>query len=385
MKRVLLVQPSLQPPGGSNGLAAWVLQALVPGHRVTVLSWQAIDVAPINRFYGTELNAGDFETLVVPRLWTVIPDLLPTPAALMRSSLLMRYTRKVCAGFDVIFGVYNEADFGRRGIQYINFPSYLRPRPAVDLRWYHQAKAPVAAYYSLADRIAGFSLDRMKSNVTLVNSDWAGEHVRRHLGGQPRTLYPPVANPGPGLPWAKRAPDFLAVGRIAPEKEYERIMRILARVRAGMPGLRLTIVGTSDRHGDRYFNSLRAQARALGSWIQFREDLSRDELRGLMGAHRYGIHGMREEHFGMAPAEMARAGMIVWVPKAGGQMEIVGREPALMYDTEEEAAARITAVLADPPTLERLRVQLATHSEIFSTERFVREVREIVAEWPAVR
>ncbi len=382
MTRVLLVQPSLQPPGGSNGLAAWVLQALVPGHRVTVLSWRAIDVAPINRFYGTELNAGDFETLVVPRLWTVIPDLLPTPAALMRSSLLMRYTRKVCAGFDVIFGVYNEADFGRRGIQYINFPSYLRPRPAADLRWYHQAKPAVAAYYSLADRIAGFSLDRMKSNVTLVNSDWAGEHVRRHLGGQPRTLYPPVANPGPGLPWAERAPDFLAVGRIAPEKEYERIMRILARVRAGVPGLRLTIVGTSDRHGDRYFNSLRAQARALGSWIQFREDLSRDELRGLMGAHRYGIHGMREEHFGMAPAEMARAGMIVWVPRAGGQMEIVGREPALMYDTDEEAAARITAALADPPKQERLRVQLATRAEIFSTERFVREVREIVAEWP---
>lgn len=385
MKRVLLVQPSLQPPGGSNGLAAWVLQALVPGHRVTVLSWQAIDVAPINRFYGTALNAGDFETIVVPRLWTIIPDLLPTPAALMRLSLLMRYTRKVCAGFDVIFGVYNEADFGRRGIQYINYPSYLRPRPAVDLRWYHQAKAPVAAYYSLADRIAGFSLDRMKSNVTLVNSDWAGEHVRRHLGGHPRTLYPPVANPGPGLPWAGRAPDFLAVGRIAPEKEYERIMRILARVRAGVPGLRLTIVGTSDRQGERYFNSLQAQARALGSWIQFREDLSRDEMRGLMGSHRYGIHGMREEHFGMAPAEMARAGMIVWVPKGGGQMEIVGREPALMYDTEEDAAARITAVLADPSAQERLRVQLATHSEIFSTERFVRQVREIVAEWPAVR
>ena len=39
------------------------------------------------------------------------------------------------------------------------------------------------------------------------------------------------------------------------------------------------------------------------------------------------LHGMREEHFGMAPAEMARAGVIVWVPNGGGQMEIVGDEP----------------------------------------------------------
>ena len=60
-----------------------------------------------------------------------------------------------------------------------------------------------------------------------------------------------------------------------------------------------------------------------------------------MATHRYGIHGMREEHFGMAPAEMARAGCIVWVPRGGGQMEIVGREPVLMYDSEDDAVEKI--------------------------------------------
>ena len=56
MKRVLLVQPSVQPPGGSNGVAAWVLQALAPIHRVTVLSWQPVSIDPINRFFGTSLR-----------------------------------------------------------------------------------------------------------------------------------------------------------------------------------------------------------------------------------------------------------------------------------------------------------------------------------------
>ena len=379
MKRVLLVQPSLQPPGGSNGLAAWVLQALLPEHRVTVLSWQPVEVGSINRFFGTHLHRSDFDTIVVPRAWRLVPDVLPTPATLVKLSLLMRYTRKVSAGFDVLFGAYNETDFGRRGIQYINYPSYLRPRPVVDLRWYHQAKAPLAAYYVIADRVAGFSLARMRSNVTLVNSDWAGEHVRHLLGGQPRTLYPPVADPGPGRPWTERAPHFLAVGRISPEKEYERVMRILVRVRATTPGLRLTIVGTSDRHSARYFASLQLLARSLGDWITFRQDVSRDELRELMGAHRYGIHGMREEHFGMAPAEMARSGVIVWVPNGGGQMEIVGYEPALMYASEDDAAAKISAVLADPVAQARLGGALAARAARFSTDRFVREVREIVA------
>ncbi len=381
MKRVLLVQPSMQPPGGGNGVASWVLQALVPEHRVTVLSWRPVEVEPINRFFGTDLQRSDFDTIVVPRAWTLVPDLLPMPATLAKLSLLMRYTRKVSGGFDVIFGAYNETDYGRRGIQYIHYPSYLRPRPSVDLRWYHQPKAALSAYYSLTDRIAGFSIERLKANLTLVNSNWTGEHVRRFLGGNPRTLYPPVADPGPGLPWAERAPHFLAIGRISPEKEYERVMRILALVRANGHDVRLTIVGTWDRHAARYLNSLRTLARTLGGWIQFRENVSRDELRGLMGSHRYGLHGMREEHFGMAPAELARAGAIVWVPKGGGQMEIVGNEPALIYDSEEDAAEKIGAVLSDPAAQDRQRQALATRAEMFSIDRFVREVRAIVNDW----
>lgn len=378
MKRVLLVQPSLQPPGGGNGVAAWALQALVSTHRVTVLTWREVSVEPINRFFGTQLRASDFASLVVPRGWTVLPDRLPTPAALLKLALLMRYTRRLSADFDVILGLHNETDYGRRGIQYIHYPTYLRPRPAADWRWYHQPQAVLGAYYALTDRLAGFSLERVKANVTLVNSDWTGEHVRRFLGGHPRTVYPPVADPGAGRPWAERAPHFLAIGRIAPEKEFEKVMRIVARVRAHGHDAQLTIVGTSDRHTARYLAGLQSQARSLGSWIRFRENVSRDELRQLMGSHRYGLHGMQEEHFGMAPAELARAGVVVWVPAGGGQVEIVDGEPALVYRSEEDAAAKIAAVLSDPAAQERLRQGLAARAERFSTARFMREINEVV-------
>ena len=130
MRRVLVVQPSLQPPGGGNGVAAWMVQALAPTNRVTVLSWQPVDVAPINRFFGTSLRPSDFDTLVVPRRWTLAPDHLPVPAALLRSALLMRYTRRVERCLRRIVGAHNETDYGRRGIQYVHYPTYLRPRPA---------------------------------------------------------------------------------------------------------------------------------------------------------------------------------------------------------------------------------------------------------------
>jgi glycosyltransferase involved in cell wall biosynthesis len=379
-RRVLLVQPSLQPPGGGNGVAAWVLQALVPIHRVTVLSWSPIDIDPINRFFGTQLSTGDFSSLVVPASWRVAADHLPVPAALVRLSLLMRYTRRVSAGFDVLFGVYNETDFGRRGIQYVHYPTYLRPRPDVDLRWYHRATGVLHAYYSVADRIADFSLERMKRNLTLVNSDWTAAQLHRFLGMSARTLYPPVVDPAPGAPWEERANGFLAVGRLSPEKEYERVMTILARVRERVPDVTLTIVGTWDRHARRYRDRLFALAKSLGPWIVFRRDASRDEVRALMATHRYGIHGMREEHFGMAVAEMARAGCLVWVPSGGGQMEIVSREPMLMYDNEDDAVDKISRALADASEQLRLRTALIA-TERFSTHHFVQQVQDIVGDF----
>jgi glycosyltransferase involved in cell wall biosynthesis len=381
MKRVLLVQPSLQPPGGGNGVAAWVLQALVATHRVTVLSWTPVEIEPINRFFGTHLRPGDFDTIEVPRAWRLVADRLPTPSTLIKLSLLMRYTRRVSDPFDVLFGVYNETDYGRRGIQYVHYPTYLRPRPKVDLRWYHPPAAGLNLYYALADRIAGFSLDRMKANLTLVNSDWTGGHVAKFLGIPTRTLYPPVIDPAPGVPWSGRRNGFLAVGRISPEKEYERVMKILARVRERVPDLTLTVIGTRDRHARRYFRTLTSLAASLGSWIDFRDNLTRDEVRALMASHRYGIHGMREEHFGMAPAEMARAGAIVWVPRGGGQMEIVGREPALMYESDEDAVEKISRTMASASEQQRLRDLLAAIGERFSTTAFMAEVRSIVDEF----
>jgi len=378
MKRVLLVQPSMQPPGGGNGVAAWVLQALVAEYRVTVLSWRPVEIDPINRFFGTHLRPSEFDTIVVPRSWRLMADHLPTPSTLIKLSLLMRYTRRISAGFDVVFGVHNETDYGRRGIQYVHYPTYLRPRPKEDLRWYHRPRSGLNLYYAIADRIADFSLDRLKANFTLVNSDWTGERVSTFLGIETRTLYPPVVDPAPAVPWSERRNAFLAVGRISPEKEYERVMRILARVREHAPDITLTIIGTRDRHAGRYFRSLTSLAASLGSWIDFRDNLARDEVQALMASGRYGIHGMREEHFGMAPAEMARAGAIVWVPRGGGQMEIVGREPALMYESDDDAVQKISATLASASEQQRLREGLAIVSEQFSTTNFMQQVRTIV-------
>jgi glycosyltransferase involved in cell wall biosynthesis len=381
-RKVLLVQPSMQPPGGGNAVAAWMLQALVPDHDVTVLSWWPVETEPMNRFFGTSLDPGSFKTLVVPPWWRQAVGRLPVPAALLRGGLLMRYARRCVADYDVVLGAHNEMDYGRPGIQYIHYPTYWRPRPRVDFRWYHHITPLLHGYYAVADRLAGYSSDRMKANVTLANSDWTAGHIRRYLGIDAQTLYPPVVQADAPLPWHERRRAFLAIGRISPEKEFERVIRIIAAVRQQEPDITLTIVGTWDRATRRYYNSLRQLAAAVDpsrTLVSFRQNLSRAELRQLLASNRYGIHGMREEHFGMAPAEMVMAGMIVWVPNGGGQVEIVDRHPMLTYDSDDDAVGKIVRVLRDDQIAAQLREHLRTHARQFSIDTFVARFRELVA------
>lgn len=375
MKRLLLVQPSLQPPGGGNGVAAWVLEALKSDFATSVLTLDPIDLHAINRFFGTALHPSEFTVLrAYPRLRRVL-EKVPIPLSRLKSSMLLRRCKQIADDFDLLIGVNNEIDFGRPGIQYIHFPWAYSPRPPVDLRWYHASAAVVNVYYRLCTRIADFDFERMKQNLTLVNSDWTGTKVRERHGIGSVTLYPAVAATFPHVPWADREDGFVCVGRWSPEKELDKVIDIVAALRARGRDVHLHLIGSA---GDlRYVRGIRRRAQQHATWLFLEENLSRSALIRLVAAHRYGIHGMTEEHFGMAVAEMVGAGCIVFVPPGGGQQEIVNRDARLTYAAREEAVAKIMAVLDNSELQQTLRHDLALQRDLFSTARFVQCLRQI--------
>ncbi len=379
-KRVLFVQPSLDPPGGGNGVAAWMLEALKGRHDVTALTWAPTDLARVDRFYGTSLNDSRIGLESVSPWLRRAPDLVPLPLALLKSSVLARAARKRAASFDVVVAANNEMDFGFPAIQYVHYPCYQRPRPRSDLRWYHLPPA-LGVYYWLADHIGRFSDRGIRGNLTLANSDWTGRKFTARYGTATRTLYPPVVEVPEGEPWEKRIDGFLCVGRISPEKELDRVIDIVARLRDRFPVLSLCLVGTPGPL--RYTRHIRRRIRDAGSWASLREDLSRKDLSRLMGGYRYGLHGMSEEHFGMAPAELVAAGCIVFVPRGGGQVEIVGSDARLTFADADEAVERISTVLANEALQTELRASLAPRRAGFSTDHFMDEVRRIVEGFPA--
>jgi glycosyltransferase involved in cell wall biosynthesis len=304
-------------------------------------------------------------------------DALPPPLALLQTSLLFRRCRQLAAKFDGFATAANEADFGGRGLQYVHFPWTYPERPPADLRWYH-GRWSQRAYRALCTRIAGFSAARMRANLTLANSRWTAAKFRELHGIEPLVVSPPMMGEPPAVPWEARENGFVCVGRLSPEKELDKVIYIVAAVRRRGHDVHLHLLG-SPRGGGAYVRRLRRRARADGEWLFIEEDLPRPELLRRIAQHRYGIHGMVEEHFGMAVMEMVRAGCVVLVPRGGGQVEIVGDE-GLSYADARDAVRKIDVLLTDETRRAAARASLAARAERFAPAAFVERIRQLARE-----
>jgi glycosyltransferase involved in cell wall biosynthesis len=101
--------------------------------------------------------------------------------------------------------------------------------------------------------------------------------------------------------------------------------------------------------------------------------------RELMARHKFGINGCKREAFGIAVAELVKAGCITFVPNGGGQTEIVDH-PALTFENGDDAVRKIVAALQGPLLQTELSEHLRKRSQYLSVERFQETVRTLVAE-----
>jgi glycosyltransferase involved in cell wall biosynthesis len=380
MARLLFVQPSLQPTGGGNGVAAWMLQTLADRHDVTLVTCVPFDPHAADDFFGTALAARRITHRLVRAWWRPVLEAAPIPLHLLRDALLMRYTRRLEADVDLVVSANNEWPLRGTGVSYVHYPSRARPRPDVDMRWYHRA-GPLAVYYAASDRLAAFEAADVRRQVLLANSEWTAMHVRRVHGTAARAVYPPIAGTFVARDFAEREARVLCVGRFSPEKGFERAVAIVEALRERGHALAMTIVGSPGLPS--YERRIRALA-AERAWLDVRSGLSRTALLALMSRCRFGLHAMVDEHFGMAVAEMVEAGCLTFVHRSGGQTEIV-RSDDLAWIDVPDAVARIERALCDDAHRRRLLAHLAGLRGRFAPATFCAQVDAIVDETLALR
>lgn len=352
------------PLGGSEAVGFWTVHALKDDHDVVVITAdEQLSFPEVNAFFGTDIHPGDVAVAVAPMPRRV----RETPRLrLLAKHYLSRYCKQVASRFDLLISTASEMDLGGRGIQYVHFPLVLSRPPGV----VH------AAYQAFAHRLSGHSRRRMIQNWTLTNSRWTADRTREAYGIDAAVVYPPVTDDLPAVPWEQREDGFVCLGRISPEKNLEGVIRILREVHRSHPDVHLHIVG--EAHHSAYRERIGPVFAREREWVFVEGRLPKAEMLRLVAAHRYAIHGMREEHFGIGIAEMAKAGCLVFIPRGGGQQEIVQADD-LVYDSEEDAVMKIVRVLGDTSRQTSLRSGLLARAQAFSADRFMTDMRGVVA------
>ena len=367
--------------GGSEAAALWGIDALKRDFDVTLITGGPVELGRLNDFYGTSLSPEDFQILQAP-----MPFGLNGTAkfSALRGAFFQRYLRRVGPRYDAAISAYNACDFGAPGIQYIadfcfmdEWRTKLDPAVAGHRMWWYGDSPLRRAYLSLSRLIGrGGDPEAWKRNVTVANSDWSARLLRMAFAIEARTVYPPVWTEFPPVPWEERENGFVCVGRVVPEKRMDAVVRILDKVRDAGHDVHLHILGGLE---DSPFGAKLKEMAASRRWVKLEGRTFGQKKKDLMARHRFGINGRENEPFGIAPAELVKAGAITFVPSSGGQMEIVNH-PMLSFEDEADAAQKICTVLSSRTLQDKLRQHLDEQAAKFSVENFQAGFRDIVFE-----
>jgi len=377
--RILVAHPWMGR-GGSEAAALWTLQALQDAYEVDFLTASPVEWNAYNGAYGTAVDPDRVRYVRAPALPGVNG---PEKMVHLHRRHFEKTCRRMADQYDLCISAYNPVDFGRPGIQLIGDFSFSekmrRILYTVDGEKPRHRDTMVRRAYLAAGDLAGVPRTPLseRGDLILANSRWTVGQLAEHFGvPDAPVIYPPVILPR-AIPGVERDPlGFACLGRVAPEKEIERIVTILTAVRKAGHPVRLQFVG---RIGDDDYGRKVAKLIETGrDWICPRGFLDLEEKQNLLSRQSFALHACRIEAFGIAVAEMASLGCVPFIPATGGAGEIVTIR-GLRFETVDEAVEKIVFALENPDTVGEWRTRLAVATKQFGPEVFMKELREHVA------
>lgn len=341
--------------GGAEAVCCWILQAL-EDYDVTLFTLTPPEFERLDEFYGTSL-AGRGISVVCP-----LPDWMAaraprffgnvSPLHPWRQHFLARAYRRQAGEYDLAIGSYNEMDLGEPGIQYVHCPQFVLGRPWLRTLW-------------------GYSQARMTANETVACSRNVADRYEGLHGAASGVLHPPTPGDVKARAWEEKEPLFVALGRIVPAKLVSEAIDVIEKVRERGHEVRMEVWGAAPNA--EYLAALR-EREAARDWLHIEADAGRAEYCEALSRARYQLH-LHDESYGIVIAEAVRAGAVPFVPDRGGQLEIVGDCPPILFRDAEDAVDRIDALLGDEALLADVRERLQGSDGIVSPERFMDEVR----------
>lgn len=378
-KLSILVTHPWMGRGGSEATAMWTLEALQDDYAVTFVTASPLDWDELNGAYGSRVDPEKVKVITAPALPTVDG---PSKLVLWQQRYFERFCHRIAGDYAICLSSYNPVFFGTPGIQLLgdfSFSEEMRKRLYIygEQNFKHKASLVRKIYITLGN-FFGVKRPPLKERGDLIlsNSQWCVDQLDRYFEIPESTvIYPPVILPEAALETKRDPLGFVCLGRVVPEKEIERIIRILAAVREKGYPVMLKLIGNLD--DSEYSRHLAQVVEPHTEWIEPVGFLELEEKQRILSEQTFAIHACRIEAFGIAVAEMASMGCVPMVPATGGAVEIVPH-PELQYETDEEAVSKLVDLIENPGKVDSLRGELLARVGQFGPEVFKRELREHV-------
>jgi len=384
MARVAVVHNKFSIKGGAETVCMNTLEALQGTHDLRLFSFDEPDFEELNAFCGTDVDT--LPTRYPERLESAFNRSIGVMNTVtggrfgshikLKTALLNRIVYDWTTDFDVVVSTGNDLALPGPSVQYVHFPMF---NGRLDDE-FGTSGLPSSLYDLVCTRLGGVTPETIRSSTVLTNSEWTADVIENRYGVRPTVVYPPV-NTGEftDVPLTERENGFVTLGRVSSDKRTRLLIDVIDAVRSRGHDVHLHVVGPYTDDTDDYGAQVKAAAEAR-EYVFMEGEVSRRELVELVSTHRYGIHGKRNEHFGITVAELVAGGTLPFVAEGGGQVELVNRQPELIYSNREEAVELIDDVLSDRMGEQRLRESLPDVKSDLSQSRFQNQIRDIVNE-----
>lgn len=233
--------------------------------------------------------------------------------------------------FDVVYDFTNKPPVPTKSPEYIKYIYIIEDRRVLEKSFLRRAQF---SCYSFFAKIGVQKFNKVSDKViNVTQSHFSQKEIREKTGKKLPIIYPPVL--GKTSQNAAKKRQFLSVGRITPEKNYDQLISIAKE----LPNEQFILVGKLENI--KHLSSLQNRIATDNIQnIEIHTDASQEELKKLYITSQFYISTTKEEHFGISIVEAINHGCITFSHNSGEPAHIINNED-LLFSSEADAVQKI--------------------------------------------
>jgi glycosyltransferase involved in cell wall biosynthesis len=365
-KKKILIGYPYWGSGGAEVATMWLIEALKENYNLSLITRGNFHLDKLNLIAGTDVKTNEIKVINTQLKVTLKTNIFGR----IWNALYLRMCRFFATDYDLCITGSQTINWGRKAIHILS-----------DAEWNEELKItfgctqePKSFLFKIynwgAKMIEGHPNHLLSNDLYIANSKWTARVSSPYINTKIRVVYPPVQPIKYTFAATRKNNSFLYIGRISPEKRIELAIDILKKIRSIHSNLTLHIAGEIENSAySRFIMELCNKE----DWIFLHGALYGGKKTEILHSCQFYINARASEPFGISTVEAIQSGIIPFAFNDGGQTEII-KNHKLLFSNKDEAHEKISAVLMDKDSQDKILFGLQKQAEEFSSLIFSRHM-----------